>query len=239
MSTTLRSFHDALLALKPEEAADHVAADCPVCSETAIETASDSTPGGTQVTDTKTYEAEYKEASEKVAALEAKVAELSKANEADEIEAKIAAAKAEAEAQVADLQSKLDAATLEAATAKEAHEAFVKEIEDFQAAEKAAAEFETLKNERTEAVKEAAPALPEEYLTENAERFAKMDEEAFQASLEGFKAIAAKAGPAPKSDIPATTAMTAARTTSDEATANPLRDVLSLRFSGVDTRTIN
>lgn len=191
------------------------------------------------MTDTKTYEAEYKEASEKVAALEAQVAELSKAREAEEIDSKLAEVKAEADAQVADLQSKLDAATLEAATAREAHEAYVKEIEDFEAAKAAAEAFETAKAERIAAVKEAAPALPDEYLTENADRFAKMDEEAFQASLDGFKAIASKA-PAPKTgEIPATTAMTAARTTSDEGTGNPLRDVLSLRFSGVDTRTIN
>lgn len=237
MSTTLRTFHDAILALKPEDAADHVAADCPVCSGPE-EVASDTTPGGTQVTDTKTYEAEYKEASDKVAALEAQVAELSKAREAEEIDSKLAEVKAEAEAQVADLQSKLDAATLEAATAKEAHEAFVKEIEDFQAAEAAAEAFETAKAERIAAVKEAAPALPDEYLTENADRFAKMDEESFQASLEGFKAIASKT-PVKAGEIPATTAMTAARTTSDETSGNPLRDVLSLRFSGVDTRTIN
>ncbi len=192
------------------------------------------------MTDPKTYsEAEYDAAAAKVEALEAQIADLRKATETDEVEARIAEVKAEAEAQVADLQSKLDAATLEAATSKEAHEAFVKEIKDFEDAQAAEAAYEATKSERLDAVKEAAPALPEDYLTENADRFAKMDEEAFQASLEGFKAIAAKAGPAPKDEIPATTAMTAARTTSDEATSNPLRDVLSLRFSGVDTRTIN
>lgn len=238
MSTTLRTFHDQLLALRPEDAAEHVAADCPVCSD-EIEVAS-LTPSGGPVSDTKTYtEAEFNAAAEKVAALEAQVAELSKAAEVEEIDAKIAAVKAEADAQVADLQSKLDVATAEAATAKEAHEAYVKEIEDFKAAEEAAVAFETAKAERIAAVKEAAPALPEEFLTENAERFAKMDEEAFQASLEGFKAVTAKAGPAPKSEIPAHTAMTAARTTSEDGTPNPLRDVLSLRFDGVDTRTIN
>lgn len=191
------------------------------------------------MSDPKTYsEAEYNEAAGKVAALEAKVAELSKAVEADEVAAKIAEAKAEADAQVADLQAKLDVATAEAATAKEAHESLVAFLDDTAKAEAEAAAFETAKAERIAAIKEAAPALPEEYLTENADRFAKMDEEAFQASLDGFKAVAAKA-PAGKSEIPAQTAMTAARTISDDATPSPLRDVLSLRFEGVDTRTIN
>lgn len=191
------------------------------------------------MSDPKTYtEAEYNEAAQKVAALEAKVAELSKAQEADEVAAKIAEVEAEAEAKVTDLQAKLDVATAEAATAKEAHEAFVQEIEAFKAAEEAAAAFEQAKAERVAAIKEAVPALAEEYLTENAERFAKMDEEAFQASLEGFKAVAAKGAPAPKSEIPAQTAMTAARTEGGD-TPNPLRDVLSLREQGVDTRTIH
>jgi hypothetical protein len=236
MSATLRSFHDQLLALKPEDAV-HVASECPVCSDETVEVAS-STPTGGSVTETKTYtEAEFNEAVAKVEALESKVAELSAAAEASTIDAKVAEVKAEAEAQVAEIQSKLDAAVLEAETAKAAHESLVAYLDETAKAEAEAAEFASRKEERIAQVKEAAPLLPEDYITENADRFANMDEEAFTASLEGFKAIVAKA-PA-TSEIPASTAMTAARSNDGESTPNVLREVLSLRGMGVDTRTIN
>jgi golgin subfamily B member 1 len=237
MSTTLRSFHDQLLAMKPEDAV-HIASECPVCSDEDVEVASSTPNGGPSVTDTKTYEAEYNEAIAKVEALETKVAELSAAAEASTIDAKVAEVKAEAEAQVAEIQSKLDAAVLEAETAKSAHESLVAFLDETAKAEAEAAEFASRKDERIAAVKEAAPLLPDEYITENADRFANMDEEAFTASLEGFRAIAAKA-PAAPSEIPATTAMTAARSNDGESAPNVLRDVLSLRSMGVDTRTIN
>ncbi len=233
-TTTLRSFHDQLLALKPDDAT-HVPSDCPVCSGENVEVASST---GGPVSDTKTYEAEYTEAIAKVSDLEAKVAELSATAEASTIDAKVAEAKSEAEAQVAEIQTRLDTATLEAEASKQAHEALVSYLDESAKAQVEAAEFETRKDERISQVKEAAPLLPEEYVTENADRFANMDEEAFTASLEGFKAISAKSPVPAKSEIPATTAMTAARSNNGE-TSNPLRDVLSLRGMGVDTRTIN
>lgn len=190
------------------------------------------------MTDTKTYEAEYNEAIAKVEALETKVAELSAAAEASTIDAKVAEVKAEAEAQVAEIQSKLDAAVLEAETAKQAHESLVAYLDETAKADAEAAEFASRKDERIAQVKEAAPLLPDEYITENADRFANMDEDAFTASLEGFKAIVAKAPVTPVTEVPSTTAMTAARSNDGES-SNPLRDVLSLRSMGVDTRTIN
>ena len=235
MSTDARSLHDQLLALKPAEAS-HDESACKWCSGTDVEIASQN-PAGGLVADPKTYtEDEFNAVAGQVSALEAKVAELSSAVEADEVAAKIAEARAEVEAQVAELQTALDAKTLEAETAKAAHDEIVNFLDKAKTDAEEAAEFEALKTDRTAAVKEAAPLLPDEYISENAERFAKMDEEAFTASLEGFKAIAAKA-PATKTEIPATTAMTAAR--SNDGESNPLRDVLSLRAQGVDTRTIN
>jgi chromosome segregation ATPase len=106
MSTALKTIHDQLLELKPE--------DCPLCvaAADALESASNSHGGSVSE---KTYtEAEYNALASQVADLEGKLAELAAASTASEIDAAVASAKAEIETQVADLQSQLDTAVLEA-----------------------------------------------------------------------------------------------------------------------------
>lgn len=182
----------------------------------------------------KTYtEDEYNALVAKVTDLEAKVSELTAATETSATDAAVAAAKVELEAQIADLQSKLDTATLEAEAAKKSHDDLVEYFEGEAAAIQAAAELEARKSERVAAVKEAA-SFPDEYLEANADRFAAMSDEQFEAALEDWKAIAPK-GTA-KDDIPSTTAMTASR--SNDSTPNVLSEVMGFRFQGVDTRTV-
>ena len=230
MSTTLKSLHDQLLLDQPEDAS-HEADSCEFCIATA-EIASDQNNGGS-VSD-KTYtEAEFTSAISEVAGLKAQLAELTAAAEASNIDAKIAEAVAGSEAKAAELQSQLDAAVLEAEAAKAEHIALVTQIAETEAAATAAAELAARKDERLVQVKEHA-SFPDEYVEANADRFAAMSDEAFEAALADWKAIGVKA---PIVDgIPAVTAMTAARSTDG---SNPLAEVLGLRAQGVDTRTIH
>lgn len=187
--------------------------------------------------DTKTYtEEEHKALLDTVADLTAKVAELTTASTASETDAKIAAAKAELEAQIAELQTKLDAATLEAQAAKEDRDSTVSYLESEAAAAEAAAAITARKDERIAKVKEAA-SFPDEYLEENADRFAAMSDEEFEKALADWAVIAPKKAGSTDTKIPATTAMTASATTT--GTESVLSEVMDLRFKGVDVRTIH
>ena len=231
MTTTLKTLHDQLLLNQPD-GASHEAATCDFCLAEA-EIASDLTNGGS--VSEKTYtEAEFNAAVSEVAGLKAQLVELTAAIEASNIDAKIAEAVAEVEAKASDLQSQLDAAVLEAQAAKE--ELAAKEAAE-EAAKVAAQEAEELaarKDSRLAQVKEHA-SFPEEYLEANADRFAAMSDEAFEAALADWKAVAQKPASSTE-EIPAVTAMTAARSNDSE---DVLSEVLGLRGQGVDIRTIH
>lgn len=187
----------------------------------------------------KTYTQEEHDALlAKVSDLETQVTSLSAASTAAEIDAKVAAAVAELQDKITDLSSQLDAATQEAETVKNDRDAIVAYLAGEQKAADEAAELASRKDARVAQVKEVA-SFTDEYVDANADRFAAMSDETFEAAIADWKAIAEKASaPAPKAagEIPDKTAMTAARTTTDGE--NPLRDVLGLRFQGVDPRTV-
>lgn len=182
----------------------------------------------------KTYsEADYAKLQGEVSELTAKVAELTKASEESELESRFSEEKAELEAQVADLQGKLDASVLDAENARTELTNIVSylEAEDAAATELAAAEAR--KEERVDRVKEVAN-FPEEYLTENADRFAAMADEDFEKALEDWSKIA----PKPEGETKAPeTAMESTRKPANE-NASLLRDVLGVRNRGVDIRRI-
>lgn len=236
MSKPLNDLHDLLLELKPE-GSSHDEATCDFCLGVVNEVASASTDSSGGSVSEKTYtEAEFNALAGEVADLKGKLVELSAAAEASNVDARIAAAKAEVEAQVADLQSKLDAAVLEAEAVKTEKEAIVAFLEGEKTAAEEAAALLARKDERLAKVKEAA-SFPETYLAENADRFAAMSDEAFEAALEDWKAAGVKKAEAASGagEIPDATAMTASRSTDG---SNPLAEVLGLRFQGVDTRTV-
>jgi chromosome segregation ATPase len=245
MSTALKTIHDQLLLIQPE-GASHDASECPVCSDGSMdEVASDSTPSGGSVSEEKTYsEAEYTALAAQVEDLKAKVTELTAAAEVSEVDAKVAEARAELEAQVADLRTKLDAAVLESETVKKNHTEVLAYLETAKTEAEEAAAREARKAERVEQVKEIA-SFPESYLEENADRYADMDEETFEFTLEGYRAqkAALEAAAGESSDkkddeIPAATAMTAARSNDGSSPKGLLTDVLGMRFQGADPRTL-
>lgn len=234
MDTSLKESHDILLSEKPE-GAHHNEAECPFCL---------SNDTGEHM---KTFSEEEVQAlvqtavATATAALQTELDEIKGSEEAKAVEAKIAEARAEAEEKVADLQARLDEAVLEATAAKSEKDEILAWLENEKDAAEAAAMLEARREERVAQVAEVA-AFPQEYVQENADRWAGLEDEAFEALLRDYKAVAEKAGAhkdLPQDDkIPSQTAMKAARETDTGSKGNAYREVFALRRSGVDLRSI-
>lgn len=234
MNSTLKALHDQMLEDKPDSA-EHVEAECPFCT---LQT-SENNGGNMSDTFTKS-EVEAQVALAVAAATE----ELSKSLEefkasqtASEVEAKIAAAQAEADVKVADLQAQLDAAVIEAGEATKARTDLESFLTAAQADADAATAIAARKDERVKLVTEAA-SFPEEYVTANADRWAGMSDEDFEATLADYKAVAEKASASSKGGtLPDKTALHASR---DDAGSkgSATSKVFDLIRSGVDPREL-
>jgi len=234
----LKDFHDLLLKEKPETA-DHVAEDCPFCNEDISINHNDYSIGGG---DMKTYtEDEFTTAvTEAVAPLQAeaaaKVAEL----QAEIEELRTSQARTELEGQIADLQADLDKAEIRVAAAEAKHDELVAYLDAEAAAEEQAVLAQARREARREAVKTAAP-FADEYIDANLDRWVAMEDEAFEAVIEDWKAVASTAraeedetGDAEAESIPET-AMSNVR---NDHTVNGsvAADVFGARNRGVDVR---
>lgn len=167
-----------------------------------------------------------------VSPLEATVAQLREAQQSSEVAEQISAATAPLEAQIAELQTQLDEATLRAETEKERADGIVAWLESEATAKTEADAAEARKAERVAKIAEVAK-FPDKYVEDNADRWAAMEEDAFSAFLEGCGEIASANG----SKLPAFTGLQASR--EDKKTnGSAVREVMRLRRSGVDPRTI-
>lgn len=189
----LKDLHDLLISDMPEDA-NHVAEECPLCSEVANSNNDNYSIGGG---DMKTYtEDEFTTAvTEAVAPLQAaaetKVAEL----QAEIDELRTNQARTEVEDQIAQLQADLDKAEIRVAAAEKAYADLVSYLEgEIEAAEQAAL-VEARRNARREAVKEAAP-FADEYIDANLDRWMAMEDEAFESVIEDWKNVTAAASTA-------------------------------------------
>ena len=247
MGNALKELHDRLLAEKPDDA-PHDEATCPMCAMENSDSnnngggASSTTLEGGSMTTTYTQEqleAAVKEAAEKaVAEATAPLQEKISAFEAAQADSEVGKAVAEATAplneQITALQTQLDEAVLAKTAADEAKAAteqfWTDAIAEHESAEAAAAR----KDERLAKVKEATN-FPEDYLTENAARFAAMSDEDFEARLGEWSAIAPKAD----ATIPVTTNLQAARDAAVNANSgSALGELRNLRGLS-DPRTLN
>jgi hypothetical protein len=231
---SLTALHDQLLEIRPE-GAEHNSAVCPFCreAETAVATGS-SVEGGVSVSEKTHTEEEVKAlvasaVAEQTKELERQLDELKQSEEASEVEARIATAKAEAEAQVAEIQAKLDAAVLEAEQAKTEHNEILTWLNE--EGEKAAreAELETLTDERKAKVAEVA-TFPEDYMNERAPQWAEMSEEAFESLLGDYKAVGAEKSTKKETEVPDATAMKATREDNGHKTS-AASDVIRMRVT--------
>jgi chromosome segregation ATPase len=215
-----KDMHDLLLSVKPDGAV-HDATACDWCSPVIQATdETDRTEGG--VLDVSiTQEDLDKAVAAAVASLQAH-------------EAAVAAV----EAEKADLQAKLDAANIEVNEWKTKHD----EVTAWLAAEAEMAEKEAqiaaLRDERVEAVK-ALQIFADDYVEENAQRYAEMTDEVFTASIADWKAIkATKSSDGEEQELPTKTTFVATRDDDGKAKTSHLREVMRLRNEGVDPRRI-
>lgn len=173
---------------------------------------------------------------EQIAAFEVKAS-------TSELETQIAEAKAEADRQVAELQAKLDSAVLEASEAAKANQDLVAYLESVKSEQEAAAELASRKEERLATVRDAA-SFPDDYIEANAERWAALDDAAFEALVSDWRAIAKKedkpeggSSAAEAEALFASTAMHASRN-DDQASKPAYKEVFSFLGQGADLRNL-
>ena len=240
-----KAMHDALLAEKPDDAT-HDPAECAFCVMTDAEIPADAgDTGGSMPTYTEEDLKEAVAAAVKTATadLEAKVRDFEAAAEANETEQQLEELRQAHEAEKSELQAKLDEATLQAQNEKERADGIVSWLEEEGVKAEEAATIAARKDERLAAVREAAN-FPDDYLDANADRWAAMSDEDFEARLGEYKVISGKTGEGDGKGgdtLPTHTALHASRderTTTKPTKAPAVKELFALRRSGVDVRTL-
>jgi hypothetical protein len=213
----LKALHDQMLAEKPE-GASHDEAECLICSN----------DGGEPMGDALFTEEEVKAAvdravAEATSSLTQKITELQQSQQSKALEDAVVEAKAEVQVEIDDLTAKLDAAVLEAQQAKEAKEALQTAWDSEKEVAEEARLFASRREDRVAKVREVE-CFPDDYVEQNADRFAAMSDEDFDARLEEWKALLDKDEPIPKK-----TALTASREGNGNSNTSMLGELRNLR----------
>ena len=236
----LKSIHDQLIENMPE-GANHD--QCPLCADT--ESTCDHTAKEGEMSTVTTYTQEDFDTAvaaaiaAAVAPLEQQIAEL-KLSATQETSAK---EKADLEAQLAELQLAHDKLTLDLSEAVAKYDTYVAELEQMTIA---AAEEEAKKAKKADRVaKMKMYAFTDEYIEAQADRWAAMTDEAFEAHVSDLESSGAKKAATDEADkkedetLPPQTAMTAsAGKPAKNADMSAVRDVLSMKFRGIDPSTV-
>lgn len=205
----LKDLHDHLLAQRPE-GAKHDEDSCALCA--MGEPGNQSTNPGGSMPESFTQDDVDGAVAAATADLKKRLSELEAQVQESEVGKAVAEATSAKDAAVSELQSKLDAAE----AARTAAENKLAETEQYWsdaiAASEEEAAFAARREQRVAAAKEAG-VFGDDYVTENADRFAAMAEEDFAARLQEWQLIAGQASKATpgKPKIPAVTALRAAR----------------------------
>lgn len=232
MSTALKALHDQLLAERPD-GAEHDEQTCPLCAMEALE--QQEPEGGSMSFTQEDLDAAVAAAT---TPLQTRLAELEAAAQETEVGKAVTEATAPLQQQITDLQAELDEAVLARTTAETAKADTDKWWTDAINEKTEADRIEACRADRLEKVREVA-AFPEEYLEKNADRFAAMSDEDFEARLEEYRTIAAKEEGSEA--IPTATALTAAREGAAGAkqfAGSMLSELPSLRHALTDPRTL-
>lgn len=235
MSVTneLKVLHDQLLAAKPDEAT-HDEATCPLCA-LGDDATHDTNSGGSMPESFTQADLEAAVAAA-TSDLQKRLEELGAQVRDTEVGQAVAEAVAGKETEVSELQNKLDAAE----AARTAAENKLTETEQYWTEAIAAAEEQTqVAARRDERVAEAKKAgvLADAYVDEHADRFAAMSDDEFKSRLDEWRAIAAAAGGTKTGEIPAKTALNAARATEEQPTS-ALSYIADLRRDRVDPKSL-
>jgi len=111
-------------------------------------------------------------------------------SDAEEVETQIAALTEQYDSEVAEIRSQLDAKVLEAAAATAKYDELVTMLEDAATADAEAAERAERLESRLAQIEEVAN-FPEDYIAAQSDRWAAMSDEAFEATLADYTAVAA------------------------------------------------
>jgi len=228
--------HDELLAQMPE-GASHDDADCLFCIDTASLGELESPPREVRMTAIYSEEDLAAKLADAVAPLQAQIDELTASQAAAEADERVTALEAAKNAEIAELNAKLDSAVLEAEAAKQETASILDYFNELHAAAEAEAETARLRDERLAIVAEVA-SFPDAYVTDNADRWAAMPAESFEALVNDWKAIApAKAASEDLTEIPDVTVAVSSRDESLGSTS-PLSTVFDLTLQGVDLSSL-
>lgn len=236
-SNGLKLLHDRLLSEMPD-GSEHDVESCPICAMEATD--NHDTPGGS-MPETFTQDDIDAAVAAATTSLQQRLGELEAQVQETEVGRAVSEAVAAKETQISDLQSRLDAAE----AARTAAENKLTETEQYWtdaiAAHEQAAAFAARRDQRVAKAREAG-VFNEDYITANADRFAAMSDEDFDAAVSEWTLIAAKyqrdgvqakgAGTA----TPGTTALVASAATASPTSGLGL--LSELRVNRVDPRAL-
>jgi predicted ribosome quality control (RQC) complex YloA/Tae2 family protein len=228
-----KEIHDELLA-NPPSGVSHDAADCPLCAMQGEETL-ETPKGGENSLSTFTQDDIDAAVAAATKPFEDKLKDLLASQEQAAVEERIAKERAELEQKVAEVQSQLDSAVLEAAEAKKVADETVAYLQAVKAEEEQATEIAKRKEDRLTMVREVA-SFPDEYIEANADRWAALADEDFEALTNDWKAIATKGGDSSESSLPGASAMVASR--QDGKPSSAVKDIFDLTLNGFDPKTL-
>ena len=235
-SKQLKDLHDTLLAAMPE-GAQHDPTSCVLCAAEDEHHHTDTTSGGLMP---ETYTQDDLDAAVSAGKvdLQKRLDELEAQAQQSEVGKAVADAVAERETRIGELQNQLDAAQ----AAKTAAESSVVETTKFWDEAILAHELEVQlaarRDERVAKAKESG-IFDEEYILANADRFAAMSDDDFASRIDEWRLIASKAAEKPSSGIPATTALTAARSADADQPKSALQYVSGLAAKRIDINTLS
>lgn len=227
-SMDIKEVHDELMKQMPS-GAEHDAESCPICAHPGEgRSDDDSLTRGGDMSTTYTKEDIDSAVAEAVKPLQDRIRELETASEQSELQARFDQEKAELEEKVRDLQTQLDSAVLTAEEAKSAYQGLLDFLAEEVAREEAAREVEARKESRLAVVSEVAK-FPEEYVKANADRWAELSDEEFEAVVNDWKAISAST--ASEELPPAGSALSTERETA-ASSKRAISEVLSFSVDG-------
>jgi uncharacterized coiled-coil protein SlyX len=239
MSTTneLRAIHDRLLEVMPD-GAEHEAGNCPMCMEAAED--HDRTSGGV-MPETFTQDELDAAVAAASASLQQRLVELEAQVQQTEVGKAVTDAVSAKETQIGELQTQLDAAVVGRTSAESKLVETEQYWKDAIAAHVEAERFAACRDDRAAKAKDLG-VFSEDYIAGNADRFAAMSDDDFNARIEEWRLIATKnetAGlTAGASTIPAQTALVASRADATSTQQSHLGRLAEMRARRVDPRTL-
>lgn len=243
MGGDLKALHDRLLDEQPGGAV-HDPDDCLLCAMEGSDDMSTLEGGGVgDFSQEQVDAAVAKAVAEATGPLNKRLEELQASAKETEVGKAVADALAPKEAEIADLQSRLDAAEARATKAESEFNDFKASIEAAKKEEEEAKTREARKAERSQKVKDAK-VFSDEYVEQNADRFAAMSDEDFDARMAEWKVIASKSdggnGGEGGEQIPGKTGFQASREGSGDGAfkGSALGELSTLRGALSDPRTI-